>query len=60
LRKCSIENPIFQKYCIPLTVTQSFKAIFANMWDEDSKKMISFGEFKAKMKKKQESNSQKS
>ena len=60
LRKCSIENPIFQKYCIPLTVTQSFKAIFANMWDEDSKKMISFGEFKAKMKNKQESNSQKS
>ena len=48
LRKCSLENPIFQKYCIPLTLAQSFKTIFANMWDEETQSMISFGEYKKK------------
>lgn len=50
LRKCSIENPIFQKYCVPITLTQSFKTVFANLWDEETGKMISFGELKRRRK----------
>jgi omega-6 fatty acid desaturase (delta-12 desaturase) len=46
LRKCSIENPIFQKYCVPITFWQSFKTIYANLWDEKNKRMVSFKEFK--------------
>jgi omega-6 fatty acid desaturase (delta-12 desaturase) len=46
LRKCSIENPIFQKYCVPLTIAGSVKTFFANLWDDETKKMISFKEFK--------------
>jgi omega-6 fatty acid desaturase (delta-12 desaturase) len=48
LRKCSIENPVFQKYCVPITLTESFKTIFANLWDDDAKRMISFSDFKKK------------
>ena len=50
LRKCSIENPIFQKYCVPLTFTESLKTVFANLWDEETKKMVSFGDVKKKVK----------
>lgn len=46
LRKCSIENPIFQKYCVPITIRGSFKTIFANLWDDANKRMISFRENK--------------
>lgn len=42
LRKCSIENPIFQKYCIELSFTDSLKTVFANLWDPENLKMISF------------------
>jgi len=50
LRKCSVENPIFQKYCVPMTIKDSIKTIFANMWDSENKKMISFGDFNRKKK----------
>lgn len=50
LRKCSKENPIFQKYCIPITFTESLKSVFANLWDEKTQKMISFGEWKRRRK----------
>lgn len=56
LPKCSRENPIFQKYAISLSFTESIKCVYANLWDEEEQKMISFKEYKMKMKDKELSN----
>jgi DNA topoisomerase-1 len=53
LPKCSKENPIFQKYAISLTLFESLKTVYANLWDEENQKMISFKEYKKRKKEKE-------
>lgn len=53
LPKCSKENPIFQKYVISISFLESIKCCYANLWDDDQQKMISFKEYKRKMKEKE-------
>ncbi|MCU0328449.1 MAG: fatty acid desaturase [Chitinophagales bacterium] len=44
------ENPAFQRYAVKLTFLESLKTIYANLWDEENNKMISFGTYR-KLKK---------
>jgi omega-6 fatty acid desaturase (delta-12 desaturase) len=53
LPKCSKDNPIFQKYAVSLSLLESFKTVYANLWDEETGKMVSFKEHKLKMKNKE-------
>ncbi|MEM9934331.1 MAG: fatty acid desaturase [Bacteroidota bacterium] len=46
LEKCAKENPILQKYVTILTFKESLKCIYHKLWDEDSKRMITFWEFR--------------
>jgi acyl-lipid omega-6 desaturase (Delta-12 desaturase) len=50
LQACNKEYPVFEKHTHKLTIMQSFKCVFANLWDSERNKMISFGEYKS-MKK---------
>ena len=45
LEKCHKENPLFEKTTI-LTLRSSLRSIFLTLWDEDSKKLISFRQLK--------------
>jgi omega-6 fatty acid desaturase (delta-12 desaturase) len=45
LETCHDENPLFQETVI-LTLQSSFKSLFLGLWDEEQKKLISFGQFK--------------
>lgn len=46
LRRCHVENPVFEKYTNTITFWQSLKTLRSNLWDESQQKMISFGEYK--------------
>lgn len=50
LPKCHRENPLFEKHVNQITLMQSFKTVFANLWDEDQQRMISFGEYSRRKK----------
>ncbi|MCB0211962.1 MAG: fatty acid desaturase [Anaerolineae bacterium] len=45
LEKCHKENPIFQE-TVTLTIRSSLQSIFLGLWDEEQKKLISFGQLK--------------
>jgi omega-6 fatty acid desaturase (delta-12 desaturase) len=45
LEKCHDENPVFQETVI-LTLRSSLKSVFLGLWDEEQKKLISFGQLK--------------
>ncbi|MCB0213959.1 MAG: fatty acid desaturase, partial [Anaerolineae bacterium] len=42
LEKCHQENPMFQEVVV-LTLWSSFESTFLSLWDEDQKKLVSFG-----------------
>lgn len=44
LKKCSTENPIFQKYVTTITFWNSIKFAVYTLWDEKNYKMIKFSE----------------
>ena len=44
LKKCSEENPIFQKHVTTISLLSSIKFAFYTLWDEESYKMISFSQ----------------
>jgi omega-6 fatty acid desaturase (delta-12 desaturase) len=44
LKACFMENEMFQKHANYLSLKQSFYTIFANLWDEERQKMVSFSE----------------
>ncbi|MFA9289723.1 MAG: fatty acid desaturase [Solirubrobacteraceae bacterium] len=46
LIKCSNENPILQKYALKMSLLESLKTVYANLWNESSNKMISFKEYR--------------
>ena len=46
LERCFKEKPILSKYVNVLTIGKSFKCIFANLWDEQQQRMISFKEYR--------------
>lgn len=45
LKACFKENEIFQKHANRLSFTASLKTIYANLWDEQRQKMVSFKEY---------------
>lgn len=45
LEKCMKENPVFTKYATVITFWDSLKLTANKLWDEESKRMISFGEY---------------
>jgi omega-6 fatty acid desaturase (delta-12 desaturase) len=45
LEKCHDENPMFQETVV-LTLRSSLKSVFLGLWDEEQKKLISFGQLK--------------
>lgn len=45
LEKCMKENPLFTKYATIITFWDSVKMTANKLWDEESKRMISFAEF---------------
>lgn len=45
LEQCHEENPLFQETVV-LTLGSSLKSVFLSLWDEEQKKLISFGQFK--------------
>jgi omega-6 fatty acid desaturase (delta-12 desaturase) len=52
LPKCHRENPLFEKHVNKITLMQSFKTVFANLWDEEQQRMISFSEYSRRKKMK--------
>lgn len=46
LQRCHEENPLFQQVVV-LTLGSSFKTIFLSLWDEDQKRLVSFGQIKS-------------
>lgn len=44
LKKCSIENPIFQKHVTTITFLSSIKFALYTLWDEENYKMIKFSQ----------------
>jgi acyl-lipid omega-6 desaturase (Delta-12 desaturase) len=45
LERCHVENPMFQE--VPtLTLRSSLKSITLALWDEDEKRLVSFGHLK--------------
>ncbi len=45
LEQCHEENPMFQD-AMTLTFTSSLKSLFLSLWDEEEKRMISFGQLR--------------
>jgi len=45
LEQCHKENPQFQRVVV-LTIWSSLKTVFLTLWDEERKKLISFGDLK--------------
>ena len=45
LEQCHQENPIFQETVV-LTLRSSLKSMTLSLWDEEQKKLISFGQLK--------------
>ncbi len=45
LEKCAKENPILQKFATVMTFRESIPLIFNKLWDEETKRMITFKEF---------------
>src|SRR4030095_1766389 len=45
LEKCHKENRLFEKTLV-LTIRSSFRSVFLTLWDENSKKLISFRQLK--------------
>ncbi len=45
LEKCMKENPLFTKYTTVVTFWDSIKLTANKLWDEESKRMISFAEY---------------
>jgi len=54
LEQCARENPILQKHVKILTFTESLKTIHNKLWDEESKRMITFSEYEKLQKRKTE------
>jgi omega-6 fatty acid desaturase (delta-12 desaturase) len=46
LEQCHEENPIFQNI-VTLTLRSSFGTTFLSLWDENQKRLISFGELRS-------------
>ncbi len=46
LRKCANENPILQQFVTEITFRKSLKLMFNKLWDEESKRMITFKEYR--------------
>ncbi|RQP12894.1 MAG: fatty acid desaturase [Chryseobacterium sp.] len=46
LKKCSVENPIFQKHVSVITFWSSLKYAFYTLWDEENGRMIRFSQLK--------------
>lgn len=44
LKACYYENPVFVKHANSITLWESFKTVYANLWDEGKQKMVSFAE----------------
>ncbi len=44
LEACNKEYPEFEKHTNKINIMQSFKTVFANLWDEKRQKMVSFDE----------------
>ena len=47
---CARENPVLQQYVNSITLWQSIKLVFNKLWDEEDQRMISFREYKKKMR----------
>jgi omega-6 fatty acid desaturase (delta-12 desaturase) len=47
LQRCHEENPLFQQVVV-LTLGSSFKTIFLSLWDEDQRRLVSFGQLKSR------------
>jgi omega-6 fatty acid desaturase (delta-12 desaturase) len=45
LKRCHNENPVFERLANKLTLRQSFRCLFNNLWDEERQRMISFREY---------------
>lgn len=50
LEKCARENPFLNQYVNVLTFRESLKTINNKLWDEGQKRMISFREFKQRVR----------
>ncbi|MGK0388512.1 MAG: omega-6 fatty acid desaturase (delta-12 desaturase) [Maribacter sp.] len=46
LVKCAKDNPILQQFVTVITFKESLTLMFHKLWDEESQRMISFGEYK--------------
>ncbi len=49
LRACNLAHPVFAKHTHKLTILESFKCVYANLWDEETEEMISFKEYRKRM-----------
>jgi omega-6 fatty acid desaturase (delta-12 desaturase) len=46
LKACNEANPVFEKYTNKVTFWKGFSSVFANLYDAEAGKMISFGEYR--------------
>jgi len=46
LRRCSIENPVFNKWATRVNILDSLKTMRHKLWDESQQRMISFREYR--------------
>jgi omega-6 fatty acid desaturase (delta-12 desaturase) len=46
LKACNAEYPVFEKYTNKVGFWEGFSSVFANLYDEEAGKMISFGEYR--------------
>lgn len=56
LKSCFYENPAFIKHANRLTLWESFKTVYANLWDEAAQKMVSFSEHRRNRNEKNKRN----
>ena len=50
LERCQKENPILEKFVTVITLRDSLKIAFNKLWDEETKRMITFAEYHQLMK----------
>jgi omega-6 fatty acid desaturase (delta-12 desaturase) len=46
LRACNLAHPVFEKHTHKISIWESFKTVYANLWDDEKQEMISFREYK--------------
>ena len=50
LKACNEEFPVFEKYTNKVGLWEGFNSVFANLYDEEEGKMISFAEYRRRKK----------